>query len=188
MEMKSVFGDRKKVWSIAALAVLCALAFVLLFKYDFGNFQRRKKSIVENARNKAILDSLAEYKKYLKKFKTYLAPDNGRDWLIGTLAVVSKNNGVILSAVKPLESELSSEYSISKVSIEGVSSYKSLMRLIADLEDSKECVIIDSISMKSIDLGAGRETRNLLEVIRENVPRDKPVSFKAVIACIGRGT
>lgn len=184
IDINSVLGDRKKTWSIAALLILCALAFILLFKYDYGNYRKIKLAASENKYNKATLDSLGKYEKYLKEFNTYLAPGNDIDRFMGILTVMSRNNGVVLSAVKPSETERSSGYDIVKVSIEGTSSYETLLRFIETIEDSKEYMFIDSISVKSIETGAGASAKNRLAGFTESAPSGRPIGFKAIIASV----
>ena len=186
MDINSVLGDRKKVWSIASSLILCVFAFVLLFKYDFGSFQKIKLAIADNKCNKATLDSLGEYKKYLKEFNVSLASGNDIEWLMGALVAASKNNGVILSVVKPFERERSSGYGIVKVSIEGKSSYQELLRFIEVLEDSKEYVFIESFSMHSIETGAGESAKSSSAALKERVPRGKLIGFNAIMATVVR--
>lgn len=186
IDINSVLSDRKKTWSILSFVILCALAFVLLFKHDFGNFRKIKLGIAESIHNKATLDSLSEYKKYLKEFNAYLVSGNGLDWLIGTLTVLSKNNGVTLSAVKPFETERSSGYEIVKVSIGGTSSYRALLRLIEALEDSKENILIESISIRLIESGSSASVKNPSVVLEGSMSRNGSVGFNAIIASVVR--
>ena len=98
----------------------------------------------------------------------------------------SKNNGVILSVVKPFERERSSGYGIVKVSIEGKSSYQELLRFIEVLEDSKEYVFIESFSMHSIETGAGESAKSSSAALKERVPRGKLIGFNAIMATVVR--
>lgn len=186
IDINSILDDRKKAWSIAASVVLCVLAFILLFQHDFGSFRKTELAIVESRQNKATLDSVGEYKKYLKEFNIYLAPGNGTDWFMETLTTMSKDKDITLSAVKPLETEHSTGYGIVKVSIEGVSSYKKLLRFIEALEDNKEHMLIEDISMKAIETDTGWSAKGSSAVPGENRPRDRSVSFKATIASVVR--
>jgi hypothetical protein len=188
IDINSLLSDKKKTCTILSALILCALAFVLLFKYDFGNFRKIKLATAEDKYNRAILDSLAEHKKYLKEFDAYLAPVNGIDWLIGAITSAAKYNSVTLSAVKPLEAERSSGYNIVKASVEGTSSYENLFRLIESLEDSKEHVFIESISVKPIEAGAVGIVEIQLADSTENAPRGRSISFKAIIASVARET
>ncbi|GEM_PF-3651800 len=184
IDIKNILNDRKKTWGILLFLILCALAFVLLFKYDFGSFRKIQFTIAENKHNKATLDSLGEYKKYLKKFNACLVPDNGIDWLMGTLTVVSKNNGVTLSAVKPIKTEYCSGYEVVKASIEGTSSYKELLRFIKAIEDGKEYMLIESISIRSIEIAPDEFAKNSPAVLTRNVSRGRLVGFNAIIAYV----
>lgn len=186
IDISGILDDRKKAWSIAASMVLCVFAFILLFQHDFGNFRKIKLAIAESKHNKATLDSIGEYKKYLKEFNAYMAPAGSIDWFMETLTVISKDNNVTLSAVKPFEIERSTGYGIVRISIEGVSSYKNLLRLIEALEDNKEHMFIEDISIRAIETDTGWPAKSSSAVLKENLPRDRPVAFKATIASVVR--
>ncbi|MEI6863276.1 MAG: GspMb/PilO family protein [Candidatus Omnitrophota bacterium] len=170
-DINSILNDKKKVWSVALFSLLCAFAFAVLVKYDFGNFHKMKLAIAERKSDLVILDSLVEYKKYLKEFAAFLAPGEGVEWLMMTLAETSRSKGVTLNAIRPSETISSGGYKIITLSVEGASSYKNLIRFIEELEARKECIFIEKVYMKATPGTKG-------------LGRDEEVVFTATIASV----
>lgn len=188
-DIKNIFEDKTKLAYAIVFLIIGIFAFVLLGKYDTGNFLRLVKSQRETHNSLRMLKSLAGYNEYTNQFDAQFLASTSSSKLMEIMGKLAEKNGIAPGVVKPLETRVVAGYRIVRVTAEGNTPYSNLVHLVAALEGQKEYISVENISIKmpeadSVSVGglsAGQSDSSVPK------PDSEGVAFTLTISAIDRG-
>lgn len=146
-DIKKISNDKTSLAAFLSLLTLGMLAFLLLIKYDLGNFNRLNKTIRETKNNIDTLENLVEHKAYICRFNERFAEKRGPDWLMEVLAKLAKEESITFSTIKPIQPRSVAGYKIISVEGDGIVSYTNLFRLLRRIEDCSGYIFVERLSI-----------------------------------------
>jgi len=146
-DTKKILDDKTTLAAFISFLVLGLLAFLLLIKFDLGNFNRLNRTIRETKNNIDTLENLVEYKAYIGRFNERFAEKRTSGWLMEVLAELGKSESITFSKIKPIQSRSAVGYKIISVEGAGIAPYIDIFRLLRDIESYGSYIFVERLNI-----------------------------------------
>ena len=150
-ELKNIPKDKIKMSYIISLSFFALIAYLLLFKSDFGYRNRMKYLLQENINNLNLVRRIAEYKNFITDFNQKYCVEHTNQ-LITIVTDAAKENNVIIELVKPLSDRKKAGYENIRVQIEGRAFYNNIGDFISTLENNEKFIFVESMELEAEDI------------------------------------